>query len=101
LLKRNNARERRILDDIIVDAHAPEERGMAWNTYLEAEHFPRFARLISSMSTTYRPLGFFPCFHADALEHAMIEGKREYARAIVRRPKSLDEVFIGARRVKR
>jgi len=54
-MKRNTARERRIVDDIIVDAYAPEEQAMGWYYYLERElRFPfparcRAARAISPL----------------------------------------------------
>ena len=44
-MKRNTARERRILDEILVDAYAPEEQAMGWYYYLERElRFPFSAR---------------------------------------------------------
>ena len=54
-MKRNSARERRILDEIIVDAYAPEEQAMGWYCYLERQlRFPfparcRTARAISPL----------------------------------------------------
>ena len=54
-MKRNNSRERRILDTIIVDAYAPEEQAMGWYYYLDRElRFPfparcRAARAISPL----------------------------------------------------
>lgn len=53
--KRNAVRERRILNEIIVDAHGPEEQAMGWYYYLEGVlHFPfparcRVARAISPL----------------------------------------------------
>jgi hypothetical protein len=53
--KRDPARERRILDEIIVDAYGPEEQAMGWYYYLErvlAFPFParcRAARAISPL----------------------------------------------------
>lgn len=44
-MKRNAARERRIIDEILVDAYAPEEQAMGWYYYLERElRFPFPAR---------------------------------------------------------
>lgn len=44
-VKRNAARERRILDEIIVDAYGPEEQAMGWYYYLERVLcFPFMAR---------------------------------------------------------
>ena len=54
-MKRNNSRERRILDTIIVDAYVPEEQAMGWYYYLDRElRFPfparcRAARAISPL----------------------------------------------------
>jgi hypothetical protein len=46
--KRSSARERRILDEIIVDAYTESERAMGWYYYLENRlHFPFPARCIS------------------------------------------------------
>ena len=43
--KRNAARERRIIDEIIVDAYGPEEQAMGWYYYLDRVlHFPFMAR---------------------------------------------------------
>jgi hypothetical protein len=54
-MKRNTAREQRILDEIIVDAYGPEEQAMGWYHYLDRVlHFPfparcRAARAISPL----------------------------------------------------
>jgi len=48
-VKRNAARERRILDEIIVDAYGPEEPAMGWYYYLERTlEFPFPARCRAS-----------------------------------------------------
>ena len=53
--KRNAVRERRILNEIIVDAYGPEEQAMGWYYYLERVlHFPfparcRLARALSPL----------------------------------------------------
>jgi hypothetical protein len=53
--KRDPARERRIRDEIIVDAYSPEEQAMGWYYYLDDKlHFPfparcRAARAISPL----------------------------------------------------
>jgi hypothetical protein len=44
----NRARERRIEQEIVVDAYMPEERAMSWNYYLEEKlAFPFKARCVS------------------------------------------------------
>jgi hypothetical protein len=54
-MKRNAARERRIVDEIIVDAYGPEEQAMGWYYYLDRVlQFPfparcRAARAISPL----------------------------------------------------
>ena len=47
--QRDPARERRIHDEIIVDAHGPEEQAMGWYYHLENKvRFPFQARCIVS-----------------------------------------------------
>lgn len=49
--KLNPARERRILDEIVVDAYGPEERAMGWYCYLEENlAFPFKAKCIAERS---------------------------------------------------
>ena len=44
----NRARERRIEQEIVVDAYTPEERAMSWNCYLEEKlQFPFKARCVA------------------------------------------------------
>jgi len=44
-VKKENARERRITDEIVVDAYDEWERAMGWYYYLESHlHFPFLAR---------------------------------------------------------
>lgn len=46
--KPNRARERRIEQEIVVDAYTPEERAMSWNYYLEEKlQFPFKARCVA------------------------------------------------------
>lgn len=46
--KPNPARERRIIDEIVVDAHGEEERAMGWYCYLDDKmKFPFKARCIA------------------------------------------------------
>lgn len=46
-LKENRARERRILNEIVVDAYGPQERAMGWFYYLEDRlRFPFRARCV-------------------------------------------------------
>ncbi len=60
--KRNAASERRILDEIIVDAYGPQEQAMGWYCYLENTlRFPftarcRAARAISPLNPGDRVL---------------------------------------------
>jgi len=45
---KDNIREERILDEIIVDANGPEEQAMGWYYYLDDKiHFPFTAECIS------------------------------------------------------
>ena len=47
MTKRNTKRERRITEEIIVDAYGPEEQAMGWYYYLEDKlAFPFFAKCI-------------------------------------------------------
>ena len=47
--RRNHGREIRIHDEIIVDAHGPEEQAMGWYYYLEEKlQFPFQAQCIAS-----------------------------------------------------
>jgi hypothetical protein len=49
--KRSPVRERRILNEIVVDAYTESERAMGWYYYLENQlHFPFGARCISERS---------------------------------------------------
>lgn len=51
--KLDPARERRILDEIVVDAYGPEERAMGWYYYLEEKlAFPFKARCIAERSVS-------------------------------------------------
>ena len=44
----NRVRERRIEQEIVVDAYTPEERAMSWNYYLEEKlQFPFKARCVA------------------------------------------------------
>lgn len=44
----NRARERRIEQEIVVDAYTPEERALSWNCYLEEKlQFPFKARCVA------------------------------------------------------
>jgi hypothetical protein len=46
--KSNRTRERRIEQEIVVDAYTPEERAMSWNYYLEEKlQFPFKAKCIA------------------------------------------------------
>jgi hypothetical protein len=46
--KMNRARERRIEQEIVVDAYTPEERALSWNYYLEEKlQFPFKARCVA------------------------------------------------------
>ncbi|MBI4203746.1 MAG: calcium-binding protein [Betaproteobacteria bacterium] len=49
----NRAREKRITDEIIVDAYGPEERAMGWYYYLEEKlEFPFRARCVDVRSVS-------------------------------------------------
>lgn len=51
--RRNHRREIRIHDEIIVDAHGPEEQAMGWYYYLEEKlQFPFQAQCIASVPTS-------------------------------------------------
>ena len=51
--KRDPIREKRIHEEIIVDAYGAEEQAMAWYYYLEEKiHFPVHAQCIASVSTS-------------------------------------------------
>jgi hypothetical protein len=43
--KPNRAREKRITDEIVVDAYTPDERAMGWYYYLEEKLEFSFTRL--------------------------------------------------------
>jgi hypothetical protein len=73
-MQRNSARERRIFDEIIVDAHGPEEHSVGWYYYLERQlRFPfparcRGARAVSPLQPgeTVTATGMVPvaeCMH--------------------------------------
>lgn len=48
-LNKNEAREQRITDEIVVDAHDEEERALGWYYYLEEQlQFPFHARCIAA-----------------------------------------------------
>ncbi|MBI2311040.1 MAG: calcium-binding protein [Betaproteobacteria bacterium] len=48
-LKINSAREKRITDEIVVDAYGEEERAMGWHCYLEGKlAFPFKARCVAT-----------------------------------------------------
>jgi hypothetical protein len=51
--ERDEAREQRILMEIIVDAYGPEEQALGWYYYLEQQlHFPFRARCIARRATS-------------------------------------------------
>lgn len=51
--KLSHVREKRITDEIIVDAYGPEERAMSWYYYLEEKlKFPFKARCVASRSVS-------------------------------------------------
>ncbi|MFH0342679.1 MAG: calcium-binding protein [Chromatiales bacterium] len=51
--KPDRARERRILDEIVVDAYSPEERAMGWYYYLEKKlAFPFKAKCVAERSVS-------------------------------------------------
>lgn len=51
--RRNPDRENRISEEIIVDAHGPEEQAMSWYYYLEDKlRFPFQAQCIASVPTS-------------------------------------------------
>jgi Calcium binding len=53
----NRAREKRIDDECVVDAHTPEERAMGWYYYLEEKlSFPFTARCLAARSMSPRLL---------------------------------------------
>lgn len=56
--RRQSARERRITDEIVVDAYGPEERAMGWYYYLEGKlRFPFRARCVKRRSTSPLRIG--------------------------------------------
>lgn len=56
--KLDPARERRILDEIVVDAYGPEERAMGWYYYLEEKlAFPFTAKCIAERSVSPLKIG--------------------------------------------
>ena len=51
--RRNNDRENRISEEIIVDAYGPEEQAMSWYYYLEDKiQFPFHAQCVASVPTS-------------------------------------------------
>ena len=51
--KRNKEREKRIHEEIVVDAYGPEEQAMGWHCYLEDHlHFPFRAKCIAQRATS-------------------------------------------------
>ena len=51
--RRQSRREKRISDEIVVDAYGPEERAMGWYYYLEGKlHFPFRARCAKRTSAS-------------------------------------------------
>lgn len=51
--RKNTERERRIEDEIIVDAHDSEEQAMGWYYYLEEKlHFPFPAKCVAERETS-------------------------------------------------
>jgi len=47
--KKDTIREKRIADEVVVDAYGPEERAMAWYYYLDSKlRFPFQAKCIAS-----------------------------------------------------
>ena len=51
--ERDEAREERIMMEIVVDAYGPEEQAMGWYYYLEGQL--QFPFLIASLSVPLRP----------------------------------------------
>lgn len=57
-LELDRVRERRILDEIVVDAYGPEERAMGWYYYLEEKlAFPFKAKCIAERSVSLLNIG--------------------------------------------
>jgi hypothetical protein len=57
-VKRDEVRENRIADEIIVDAYGEDEQAMGWYNYLEQKlKFPFTARCINKRSTSPLPVG--------------------------------------------
>jgi hypothetical protein len=51
--KKDGKRQHRIAEEIIVDAHDPEEQAMGWYYYLEGKlHFPFTARCVAERATS-------------------------------------------------
>jgi len=48
----NRARERRIEQEIIVDAYTPEERAIGWHCYLDKLRFPFRAQLCAGVHSS-------------------------------------------------
>lgn len=55
---RDDEREERIHDEIVVDAYGPEERAMGWYYYLDAQlQFPFRARCVADRASSPLELG--------------------------------------------
>lgn len=58
LPKRDEKREQRITDEIVVDANGPEEQSLGWSCYLEdVMEFPFKAKCITTKATSPVALG--------------------------------------------
>lgn len=68
-MQRDEAREKRIDDEIIVDAYGPEEQAMSWNIYLdELLEFPFKAKCIAKRTISPLDVGEEVCVVAMAPE---------------------------------
>ncbi len=74
--KKNDVREKRITDEIVVDANGPEERSLGWCCYLEdVMKFPFKAKCITTRASSPVALGevvdVVGMAGADECEHEM------------------------------